>query len=251
MGDNVVVRVVSLFLLLVLLGACSSTQQRPEQARRPSTESWRNSPCYQASDTFRADCIAARESMGLPPQLVPPDASSVEKNCAEEAVRQGAVGADFPTQVAACKREHRTPEEIAKDSAAEDARRAKENEEMKMELAEAARRNQAIRAALDAHLAASLKDPASAIQYAVGTPTKCRNVMTGPVQTLDSWCVCYFVNAKNSMGGYTGAQLGVVSLIDSKQPYLMLDIPKELIVNPSGCGDVLPRNAALIHALVK
>ncbi|MHB8742701.1 MAG: hypothetical protein ACYC9L_06200 [Sulfuricaulis sp.] len=189
--------------------------------------------------------------MGLPTQLVSPDASNVEKNCAEEAVRQGAVGADFSVHVATCKREHRTPEEIAKDAAAENAKRAKDNEEMKMKLAEAERQKKAIQEALDAHLAASLKDPASAIQYAVGAPTKCRNVMIGPAQTLDSWCVCYFVNAKNAMGGYTGAQLGVVSLIDSKTPYLMLDIPKELIVNPSGCGDVLPRNAALIHARVK
>jgi hypothetical protein len=189
--------------------------------------------------------------MGLPPQLLPPDASSVEKNCAEEAVSQGAVGADFPTKVAACKREHRTPDEIAKDNAAENARLAKESEEERVKLAEVAHQNEAIKAALDAHLAVSLKDPASAIQYAAGTPTKCRDVASVPVQISDSWCVCYFVNAKNSMGGYTGAQLGVVSLIDSKPPYLMLDMPKELIVNPSGCRNVVPRDAALIHALVK
>ena len=110
---------------------------------------------------------------------------------------------------------------------------------------------EAIRAALDAHLAASLKDPASAIQYSAGDPTECRNVINAPAQMRDSWCVCYFVNAKNSMGGYTGAQIGVVSLISTEPPYLMLDVPKELIGNPAGCKNVTPRDAGLIHALVK
>jgi hypothetical protein len=110
---------------------------------------------------------------------------------------------------------------------------------------------EAIRSALDAHLAATLKDPASSIQYSAGEPTECRNVANTPAQMRDSWCVCYFVNAKNSMGGYTGAQLGVVSLMSSEPPYLMLDIPKDLIVHPAGCKNVVPRDAALIHALVK
>jgi hypothetical protein len=110
---------------------------------------------------------------------------------------------------------------------------------------------EAIRAALDAHLAASLKDPMSAIQYAAGEPTECRNVINAPPQMRDSWCVCYFVNAKNSMGGYTGAQIGVVSLVSTEPPYLMLDVPKELIGNPAGCKSVVPRDAGLIHALVK
>jgi hypothetical protein len=111
---------------------------------------------------------------------------------------------------------------------------------------------EAIRAALDAHLASSLKDPASSIQYSAGEPTECRNVATSTaVQLRDSWCVCYYVNAKNSMGGYTGAQLGVVSLINSEPPFFMLDMPKELINRPSGCKNVTPRDAALIHALVK
>ncbi|WP_347261273.1 hypothetical protein [Rudaea sp.] len=110
---------------------------------------------------------------------------------------------------------------------------------------------EAIRAALDAHLAASLKDPASAIQYAAGEPTECRNVINAPPQMRDSWCTCYFVNAKNSMGGYTGAQIGVVSLISTQPPYLMLDVPKELIGSPAGCKNVVSRDAGLIHALVK
>lgn len=109
----------------------------------------------------------------------------------------------------------------------------------------------AIRAALDAHLAASLKDPASAIQYAVGEPTECRNIANLPPNMRDSWCVCYSVNAKNSMGGYTGAQIGVAQLVIPEPPYLMLDIPRELIVHPAGCRNVAPRDAALIHALVK
>jgi hypothetical protein len=109
----------------------------------------------------------------------------------------------------------------------------------------------AIRAALDAHLAASLKDPASAIQYAAGEPTECRNVINAPPQMRDSWCVCYFVNAKNSMGGYTGAQIGVVSLVSTEPPYLMLDVPRELIGNPSGCKNVVPRDSGFIHSLVK
>jgi len=113
---------------------------------------------------------------------------------------------------------------------------------------------EAIRAALDAHLASSLKDPASSIQYSAGEPTECRNVATSTntmAQLRDSWCVCYYVNAKNSMGGYTGTQLGVVSLINSGPPFFMLDMPKELINRPSGCKNVTPRDAALIHAFVK
>ena len=111
--------------------------------------------------------------------------------------------------------------------------------------------SEAIRAALDAHLAASLKDPSSAIQYAAGEPTECRNVANMPPNMRDSWCVCYSVNAKNSMGGYTGAQIGVAQLVTPEPPYLMLDIPKELIVQPAGCRNVAPRDSALIHALVK
>lgn len=108
-----------------------------------------------------------------------------------------------------------------------------------------------VRAALDAHLASSLKDPMSAIQYSSGTPTECRNVADGPVEIRDAWCVCYFVNAKNSMGGFTGSQLGAVSLIGSKPPYLLVDMPKDLITHPAGCKGVVSRDAALIHALVK
>ena len=111
--------------------------------------------------------------------------------------------------------------------------------------------SEAIRAALDAHLASSLKDPASSIQYSAGEPTECRNVANTPAQMRDSWCVCYFINAKNSMGGYTGSQLGVVSLISTEPPYIMLDIPKELVNQPAGCKNAAPRDAALIHALVK
>ncbi|MHB8744828.1 MAG: hypothetical protein ACYC9L_17190 [Sulfuricaulis sp.] len=111
--------------------------------------------------------------------------------------------------------------------------------------------SEAIRAALDAHLAGTLKDPASAIQYAAGDPTECRNVVNAPPQLRDSWCVCYWVNAKNSMGGYTGAQLGVVSLVTTQPPYLMVDVPKNLIVQPAACRNVVPRDSGLIHALVK
>lgn len=110
---------------------------------------------------------------------------------------------------------------------------------------------EAIRAALDAHLATTLKDPVSAIQYAAGEPTECRNVANVPPQARDSWCVCYSVNAKNSMGGYTGAKLGVVLLLSTKKPYRMIDIPEGSIVDNAACKNVNPRDAGLIHALVR
>ncbi|MEO8802458.1 MAG: hypothetical protein ABI304_02315, partial [Rudaea sp.] len=97
---------------------------------------------------------------------------------------------------------------------------------------------EAIHAAVDAHLAATLKDPASAIQYGVGDPTECRNVAILDPNSRDSWCVCYLVNAKNSMGGYTGAQIGVTQFISQAPPYLMLDIPQPLINHPNACGTI-------------
>lgn len=108
-----------------------------------------------------------------------------------------------------------------------------------------------VRSALDSHLAATLKDPASAIQYSVGEPTECRNVASAVPSMRDDWCVCYMVNAKNSMGGYTGAQLSVASLITRGPPYIFTDVPRELINQPRGCKNISPRESKNIHELVK
>lgn len=235
-GSITVERARLIFVTLLLLGGCASPQRQPQaQPEAPNLirESWRHTSCSQAAAYAKQDCIAAHESMDLPPQLprpaLPPDASDVEKNCADHAIRQGVLGEDFLDRVAACKREHRTPEEIAEQT----------------------RKDEAIRAALDDHLATVLKDPASAIQYAVGDPVSCNLVANLPTEIEDSLCICYRVNAKNSMGGYTGAELGVVSLVSQNPPYPMIDVPKDLINYPDGCGKVVPRDAAQIHALVR
>jgi hypothetical protein len=110
--------------------------------------------------------------------------------------------------------------------------------------------NETIRAALDRHLAYTLKDPMSAMQYMAGNVTECRKVAIMPANQRDNWCICYSVNAKNSMGGFTGTQIGVASLMGARPSAVMIDIPRELINNPMGCGAMQERPSSLIHDAV-
>lgn len=111
--------------------------------------------------------------------------------------------------------------------------------------------NEALRAAMDLHLAMTLKDPMSAIQYMVSDAVECEDVSRTPASLSSKWCVCYSVNAKNSYGGFTGAQIGVATLIRNEPPYLMVDVPSSLITKPSKCPNMQSRDSALIHAKVK
>jgi hypothetical protein len=110
---------------------------------------------------------------------------------------------------------------------------------------------EAVRQALDKHLAQALKDPMSAIQYSASDAVPCRNVANVPSNMRDGLCVCYMVNAKNSMGGFTGAQLAVDSIMGGNgKPFLLLEIPKELIGSADGCANLKMRDSNLIHAQV-
>lgn len=52
-------------------------------------------------------------------------------------------------------------------------------------------------------VSANLFDPYSAV-YTFSTPQKGWNTMTGEI--VWGWCTCGSINAKNRMGGYTGAK---------------------------------------------
>jgi hypothetical protein len=66
---------------------------------------------------------------------------------------------------------------------------------------------------LDAALAESLKDPASAQQYSVGAFRSCDGLTANPMGAYADGCMCYAVNAKNSYGGYTGVHYGVATFL--------------------------------------
>lgn len=73
--------------------------------------------------------------------------------------------------------------------------------------------NDPVKEAVDNMLARTLVDPKSAIDYAVSDVLPCASVSDAWDEYPDHQCVCYSVNAKNRMGGYTGGQLGYSSLM--------------------------------------
>jgi len=74
---------------------------------------------------------------------------------------------------------------------------------------------------VDHLLASSLNDPLSATDYRVSGPVACKLVLPAG-QLMHDQCVCYSVNAKNSLGGYTGVTMYVAEFIGSLEfPILM------------------------------
>lgn len=70
---------------------------------------------------------------------------------------------------------------------------------------------------LDSALAATLNDPSSVLQYRASEQTSCEGLFDFPITpAYFPACYCYSINAKNAMGGYTGAQTGVATLVDGK-----------------------------------
>lgn len=101
--------------------------------------------------------------------------------------------------------------------------------------------------ALDRHLADTLKDPASAIQYAVSGPLSCRDV-----STLKGDCLCYRINARNAMGGMTGQQVGVAIMYgDTVRNVLEQRFLRIKDVAACEAAGLIPRSAANIHAAVE
>lgn len=70
---------------------------------------------------------------------------------------------------------------------------------------------------LDSALASSLNDPSSVLQYRASESTSCEGLFGFPTNpAYFPACFCYAINAKNAVGGYTGLQVGVATLVDGK-----------------------------------
>jgi hypothetical protein len=72
------------------------------------------------------------------------------------------------------------------------------------------------REAVDKFLAQNLIDPASAVEYSVSDVLPCKSLSKfwpKDAQAQAAKCVCYDVNSKNRMGGYTGVQLSYVAVM--------------------------------------
>lgn len=238
--------------LFLLWGCVTAASAQESHTHLAGAERWRNISCTRISDASKVKCISAHKSMGLPPALphppLSPNASVLERDCWNEAARIGVLGEDFKEWMTGCEREKRDRERIAKERADDQERIARERADASRMLREARHDQEAIREALDAHLAAVLKDPVSAIQYGVSDVTLCDSVVAFSSRVL---CVCYRVNAKNSMGGYTGIQFGVVALVGKQAPFLVEDVEGALLTRPDSCKNIVPRDSARIHALVR
>jgi hypothetical protein len=104
------------------------------------------------------------------------------------------------------------------------------------------------RIGLDGHLSRTLKDPASSQSYAASDIVPCNSVSMPPPNYRRSSCLCYEVNAKNSMGGYVGTQRHVVMLLTDKAPFIVSDMPDSLQTRGIyECAGMRPRSADLIR----
>lgn len=82
--------------------------------------------------------------------------------------------------------------------------------------------------ALDATLARSLRDPMSAIDYQVSDVLDC-DAVSAPWPGKQ--CICYTVNSKNGMGGYSGAVVGS-ALVHEVKPGVFYILPTEIALSP-------------------
>lgn len=114
-------------------------------------------------------------------------------------------------------------------------------------------REEQIHRAIDAMLARDLIDPSSAIDYQVSDPLLCKSVEPFYKDPTHQ-CVCYSVNSKNRMGGYTGAKLRAASVVESKDFYFAmggLDVRTADGVRACGAANLADRSASLIAERVK
>ena len=107
-----------------------------------------------------------------------------------------------------------------------------------------------IHEAVDRELAGILVDPLSAINYEVSDPAPCRKLLAIKNSNVDKLgeCVCYSVNSKNKMGGYTGDKLGVMGVVPMTASfYMALNI--DITPDVGGCYDrhIAERPASNIH----
>jgi hypothetical protein len=184
---------------------------------RPPLSYWDTVACDAVVSRFQDDCATEHRNIGLDP-----GETSGTRGHLEAAATEAAVARIIPTP---SLRVMPTTEQTA-----------------------------AAKPAIDRALASSLKDPLSAMQYSVSDAVRCDDLLqiqsTGP----QPFCACYMVNSKNSYGGYTGAQPGVVQLIFSDDAVIAMPTPSELI-SPLSFGrcfdaNMAERDAGLIKAAV-
>jgi hypothetical protein len=115
---------------------------------------------------------------------------------------------------------------------------------------------EAARRAVDRMLAATLKDPMSAMQYRISAAFSCREVLPveSAVKTPDG-CICYQVNARNSFGGYTGAELALAQLLTAGDSYVAVSVPRDSMrlqaVAYCAKANMSSRDATFIHRAVQ
>lgn len=109
-----------------------------------------------------------------------------------------------------------------------------------------------VREAIDGLLARSLNDPTSPIGYEVSDALPCRNIDPSESK-VDAQCVCYVINAKNRLGGYTGDQISYARVFMGDRGAFALDLGQL----PSGgfqacsAANLKPRSADFIRARIK
>ena len=97
--------------------------------------------------------------------------------------------------------------------------------------------------AADRYLALTLKDPASVQLYQLSEPGMCQMPGFGA-----RWCACVVVNAKNSFGGYTGAQRHLLVYAGDGVHSMLPDGPFSYTAEYCGAWATQPRDPAAITA---
>lgn len=177
--------------------------------------------------------------------------------------------ADVPCDVvaernrSACVTEHERlgiPAEQSIQSATQSGAQSMEMMRQAASVPESPEELEEARSSVDSMLGHILKDPLSAMQYRVSDPMPCAQVIPGAaaLPALAPLCICYQVNAKNSYGGYTGAELSVAAVSrPAAGGFVALPFPKELfsvntyVERTCDAANMRERDAALIHAAVK
>lgn len=218
------VRFATTVIPMLLAGCAISTCLAKNVPPAPDPTYWQSFPCDIVEKRFEQACLTEHERAGIPPYET--------KNSA--ALR--------------AQDEARTRAQRGDASSEESAKNTHKDQEQQSPNAD----DVAARAALDKHLAASLKDPSSAMQYSASDIVPCAWIASVPPSMNTSRCVCYQVNAKNSYGAYAGKKLSAVVLLNDSAPYVVTDLHTNLIAYPACANaNLSKRDSSLIHALVE
>jgi hypothetical protein len=209
---------------------------RPVSAAQPGETPrayWGSVPCEIVIDRYRDVCRSEHKRLGVGENdILAPDDANRRGNTTPE-----------PVNPEPAKTETAPPASIAKP--AEPTRVGPRD--LTPETTEAAH------AAIDRLLARDLKDPLSARQYSVTPIIQCARMVPEKLADLKMpYCICYQVNAKNALGGYTGVDMGIASMVEVGSGYMALGYDSALwskwAVQVCTSAGFQSRDAGLIHA---